>query len=164
MTAAWIQNRSIRLNASLILIVVAVAIVQGVIGALLEGPGLLEGLTAGFVFLATSCFFEVLLALALCIPIWYFGRHRISWTPMDHSVVVIPWATWALLVMLIHHDKSFVNVLVEGAAVGLAAPLSSLLRLAIGPRLRSNNATIASILVCVGMSAAIWAKVPFLGE
>ncbi len=160
----WTKNHSIRLIAAVILLVVCVALVQAAIGIMMEGAVLLEGAVAVILFLGVSCLFQGAIALLTSAPIWYFGRHHVGWTAMDHAVLVVPWATWALLVLLVRHDKSFVNMILEGTAVGLAAPLATLFRLAVGPHLREGYATAASLVVCVGVSAAVWTMVPFLGE
>ena len=160
----WIPNSSIRTIGSVVLLVFGVAIAQCVLGLLMEGAWILEGTIAVVLFLGITCLSQGVVSFVTTAPIWHLARHRIAWTSLDHAVLVVPWGTWALLVLLIRHDKSFVNILLEGTAVGLAAPLAALLRVAVGSRIRHAYATIPSLVVCILISVGVWAMVPFLGE
>ena len=96
-------------------------------------------------------------------PVWFFGRRRVRWNHWDFAIVLLPFAVWAVAIMVNGAGKSLAN-LVEALYLGCAAPLAPIIRVVVGER--GNQKLVAFVLllgVCL-VAIGLWAFVPGLPE
>jgi hypothetical protein len=106
----------------------------------------------------------VLPAIIICVPVWFFGKHRVSWTLLDYSGLIVPFILWVILVRINDLDKSLSNAVVEPFFLGCSIAITSIIRLVIGKH--CNKRLIAGMLL-VGLclvAFGLWLFVPGLPE
>ncbi len=115
-------------------------------------------------FLTTVWLYHLIPLLAVAAPIWFFGRRRVKWCVWDFSIVVIPFACWATLMVIHDIGKTLANLVVEAVIIGCIAALAPAARLFI--RDKRNQIQLAVILLigaCI-LATGLWAFVPGLPE
>jgi hypothetical protein len=102
--------------------------------------------------------------LLVCGPVWFFGRNRVKWSVWDFSIVIVPFACWATLMVVHDVGKTLANLVIEGVVVGCIASLAPVARIL--ARTRWNQTRLAVILLILACLAAtgLWALVPALPE
>jgi hypothetical protein len=95
--------------------------------------------------------------------VWFFGQKRVKWNRWDFSVIVLPFAVWALAMMIPVRDKSLSN-LVEAFWLGCAAPLSPVVRVMVGQKVNQNFLAIGLLVTVCLAAIGLWAFVPGLPE
>ena len=93
------------------------------------------------------------------VPLWYFGRHRVSWNIFDFLIIIVPFIVWFGTLML--PAKGMGN-LVEPLVLGCFLPLSPVTRVLMGQKV---SATILSacllVLLCL-VAIALYLFVPMI--
>ena len=105
------------------------------------------------------------IATILSAPIVYFSWKRIHWCRYELLVLIIPFGIWFALSGLTGIcSKTLSNAAIEPAIFGLAVPIATLVRTAIGARI-SERACVAGLITAVSVVAVgIYFLVPGLPE
>jgi hypothetical protein len=101
--------------------------------------------------------FHLIPIVLIGVPLWYFGRHRVSWNIFDFLIIIVPFIVWFRTLML--PAKGMGN-LVEPLVLGCFLPLSPVTRVLMGQKV---SATILSacllVLLCL-VAIALYVFVP----
>jgi hypothetical protein len=101
------------------------------------------------------------LAVLSCAPIWWRGRKRVVWFKWEHLVFVVPYFTWASLLIANPSGKDWGN-LWEGVLLGLATPLAPALRLRTHDQEPARTVAARGIVLVTAIGVLFWAFVPAL--
>ena len=96
-------------------------------------------------------------------PLWYFGRHRVSWGSADFLIITVPFLLWLATALVLPREKSLAN-LVEPLWLGCCLPLSPLTRVAMGQRTAAITLSACLLVLLCTLTVALYAFVPALPE
>jgi hypothetical protein len=113
-------------------------------------------------FLTLWVFHLVPIAL-IGTPLWYFGRHRVSWGSFDFLIITVPFLLWLATALVLPREKSLSN-LVEPLWLGCCLPLSPLTRVAMGQRTAAIALSACLLALLCTLAVALYAFVPALPE
>lgn len=116
-----------------------------------------------YMVIFVSWFFYLVPLIPVAAPVWFFGQKRVQWNGWDFALAALPFATWAILMMVDATEKSLSN-LVEAAYLGCIAIPVPIVRVVVGKKL---NQKILAFVLLVGVclvAIGLWAFVPGLPE
>jgi hypothetical protein len=107
--------------------------------------------------------FHLVPLLVVSVPLWFFGRRRAKWSPWDFSIIFVPFAVWAFLMLINDSGKTLANM-IEGIAIGCVIPLAPLTRVLVKDRVNERALAIVLVAGMCLVAVAFWAFVPALPE
>lgn len=124
----------------------------------------MESLAVEMLGIMLVCWFLYLVPLIpVAAPTWFYGQKRVQWNRWDFALAALPFAIWAILMMVDATGKSLSN-LVEAAYLGCIAIPVPIVRVVVGKKL--NQKLLAFVLligVCL-VAVGLWAFSPGLPE
>lgn len=117
-----------------------------------------------FGFIGALWVMFVLPAIIICGPVWFFGKHRVSWTLLDYSGLIVPFILWAILISINDFDKSLSNGVVEPFFLGCSIAITPIIRLVFGKRFNKWLVAGISLVGLCLVALGLWLFVPGLPE
>ena len=106
--------------------------------------------------LTTVWLYHLIPLLAVSAPVWFFGRRRVKWCVWDFSIVVIPFASWATLMVIHDVGKTLANMVAEPVSIGCVAALAPVTRALIrDKRNQTKLAAVLLVVVCI-LATGLW--------
>jgi hypothetical protein len=101
--------------------------------------------------------------LPVCGAIWWFGRKRVQWSPLDFLLLVLPYAVWFVLLGTDICCKSMSNF-GEAFYVGVAVAFAPIIRLVLPKRWNGKAVAAALLIAACAVAAGMYFAVPGLPE
>ncbi len=107
--------------------------------------------------------YQLVPSLIVSLPIWICGRRRTTWLWSDYGTAVLPFVTWATLLIWDASNKSLAN-LGEALWLGCVVPVSAIIRVIAGKRANEWLLSIALLVILCLIAAGLWRFTPSLPE
>ncbi len=109
-------------------------------------------------------FFHLIPLLIISLPIWIKGRTHVNWAKWDYGIIYIPFAVWAILMLIAGAGKTLSNLFVEGFIIGSIAPISPIIRMIVKNKINERKLAIALLALLCIMAVFLWHFIPGLPE
>jgi len=97
--------------------------------------------------------------LLIALPVWIFARKRVEWNKWDFSIVIIPFAVWAFL-MLAHSNSKGLGNWLEGLLIGCIASLTPIIRVIIKNKINQIRFAQGLMVALCVIAIGCWAFIP----